>query len=46
MTGKPVPVDVRIPPLDPLSHDAAFLAAVKASPLHGGLLDGLAEYYR
>jgi 5-methylthioadenosine/S-adenosylhomocysteine deaminase len=46
VTGKPVPVDVRIPPLDPLSHDAAFLAAVKASPLHGGLLDGLADYYR
>lgn len=46
VTGKPVPVDVRIPPLDPLVHDAAYLAAVKASPLHGGLLDGLADYYR
>ena len=46
VTGKPVPVDVRIPPLDPLSHDAAFLAAVKASPLHGGLLDGLRDYDR
>jgi 5-methylthioadenosine/S-adenosylhomocysteine deaminase len=46
VTGKPVAVDVRIPPLDPLSHDAVFLAAVNASPLHGGLLDGLADYYR
>jgi hypothetical protein len=25
---------------------AFFLAAVKASPLHGGLLDGLEAYYR
>lgn len=42
VTAKPVPVDVRIPPLDPLVQDDAYLAAVKASPL----LDGLAESYQ
>jgi 5-methylthioadenosine/S-adenosylhomocysteine deaminase len=37
---------VEIPPLDPLTHDADYFAAVKASPLHGKRLDGLREYYR
>jgi 5-methylthioadenosine/S-adenosylhomocysteine deaminase len=45
VTGKPVPVTVRIPPLDTLVHDKAYFDAVEASPLHGGLLDGLREYY-
>ncbi|MGN6254965.1 MAG: amidohydrolase family protein [Solirubrobacterales bacterium] len=44
-TGKPVPVTVGIPPLDPLTHDAAYFAAVKASPIHGGELDGIRNYY-
>jgi 5-methylthioadenosine/S-adenosylhomocysteine deaminase len=43
--GKPVPVDVFIPPLDPLVHDAAFFAAVAANPIHGGKLDALADYW-
>ena len=38
-TGKEVPVTVEIPPLDSLTHDAAYFRAVKNSPLHGGLLD-------
>ena len=46
VTGKPVPVTVRIPPLDPLVHGAAYFNAVERSPLHGGLLDGLRDYYR
>jgi hypothetical protein len=45
VTGKPVPVTVRIPPLDSLVHDAAYFRAVKRAPLHGGLLDGLRSYY-
>jgi 5-methylthioadenosine/S-adenosylhomocysteine deaminase len=44
-TGKPVPVTVRIPPLDSLVHDATYFRAVKRAPLHGGLLDGLRSYY-
>jgi 5-methylthioadenosine/S-adenosylhomocysteine deaminase len=45
VTGKPVPVTVNIPPLDTLVHDRAYFDAVAASPLHGGLLDGLRDYY-
>ncbi len=45
-TGKEVPVTVGIPPLDSLTHDAAYFQAVKASPLHGGLLDPIADYYK
>ncbi|MDQ6750047.1 MAG: amidohydrolase family protein [Actinomycetota bacterium] len=37
---------VDIPPLDPLTHDTAYFDAVKASPLHGGRLDRLHEYYK
>jgi hypothetical protein len=44
-TGKPVPVTVVIPPLDSLTHDAAYFRAVAASPLHGGLLDPVRDYY-
>ena len=44
-TGEPVPVTVRIPPLDSLTHDAAYFRAVQRAPLHGGLLDGLRSYY-
>jgi cytosine/adenosine deaminase-related metal-dependent hydrolase len=46
ITGKPVPITVRIPPLDSLTHDAAYFKAVKASPIHGHLLDGLRAYYQ
>lgn len=45
LTGKPVPVTVRIPPLDSLVHDAAYFRAVKKAPLHGKLLDGRRSYY-
>jgi 5-methylthioadenosine/S-adenosylhomocysteine deaminase len=45
VTGDEVPVTVRIPPLDPLTHDAAYFAAIEASPIHGGLLNGLRAYY-
>jgi hypothetical protein len=37
--------EVVIPPLDSLAHDAAYLAAVRAAPIHDGLLDGLEAYY-
>ena len=43
ITGEEVPVTVRIPPLDPLAHNAAYFNAVEKSPLHGGLLDGPAR---
>jgi 5-methylthioadenosine/S-adenosylhomocysteine deaminase len=48
VTGRPVkilPQVVRIPPLDSLVHDKKYFDAVEASPLHGGLLDGLRDYY-
>lgn len=44
-TGKQVPVTVAIPPLDSLTHDAAYFQAVANSPLHGGLLDPVRAYY-
>lgn len=46
VTGKPVPVTVRIPPLDSLHHDAAFFRAIERASVHGGTLSGLADYYR
>jgi hypothetical protein len=36
---------VSIPPLDSLSHDPAYFAAVAKETLHGGQLDGLSGYY-
>jgi 5-methylthioadenosine/S-adenosylhomocysteine deaminase len=42
---KILPQDVHIPPLESLVHDAAYFKAVAASPLHGGLLDGVRDYY-
>jgi hypothetical protein len=48
ITGRPVkilPQVVRIPPLDSLVHDKQYFDAVEASPLHGGLLDGVRDYY-
>ena len=35
-----------VPPLDSLATDSAYFDAIARSPLHGGLLDGLHEYYR
>jgi hypothetical protein len=45
VTGDPVPVTVRIPPLDPLTHNHAYFNAINHSPLHGKLLDQLRDYY-
>jgi 5-methylthioadenosine/S-adenosylhomocysteine deaminase len=48
VTGKEVkilPQVVKIPPLDTLVHDRHYFDAVDASPLHGGLLNGLRDYY-
>jgi 5-methylthioadenosine/S-adenosylhomocysteine deaminase len=36
---------VEVPPLDTLTHDRAYFAAVRAAPIHGGLLDGLEGFY-
>ena len=38
--------EVRVPPLDPLAHDAAFFAALRSAPILGGLLDDLEGYYQ
>jgi hypothetical protein len=46
ITGKPVAVDVHIPPLDSLTHDAAYFKAIREAKLHGGLLDGVSAYYK
>ena len=43
--GKPVPINVEIPPLDGLEHDAAYFAQVDANPIHAGKLSPLADYY-
>ena len=54
MPGGELPVDVRspaqaaaivIPPLPSLVHDAAFFESIKGQGFHGGLLDGLGEFY-
>ena len=45
VTGKPVQVQVKIPPLDSLTHDATYFKALNKATLHGGLLDGLRDYY-
>jgi cytosine/adenosine deaminase-related metal-dependent hydrolase len=34
-----------IPPLPSLVHDAGFFKSIKGKGFHGGLLDGLAEFY-
>jgi 5-methylthioadenosine/S-adenosylhomocysteine deaminase len=44
-TGKEIPVTVEIPPLDSLTHDTAYFQAVENSPLHGGLLGPVRDYY-
>ena len=37
---------VVIPPLSSLVHDKKFFADITGRGFHGGLLDGLAEFYR
>ncbi len=37
--------DLVIPPLESLTHDAAWLGAVAVHPFHEGVLDGLDRYY-
>ena len=37
--------DVKVPPLESLTHDADWLARLPGRGFHGGVLDGLAEYY-
>jgi cytosine/adenosine deaminase-related metal-dependent hydrolase len=45
-TGKEVSVAVEIPPLDSLTHDAAYFRAIEAGKeLHQGKLDALRDYY-
>jgi hypothetical protein len=40
--------NVKMPPLDTLRHDAAFLPGARRdkAPILDGLLDGLRKYYR
>jgi cytosine/adenosine deaminase-related metal-dependent hydrolase len=45
--GPPPAVDeVEIPRLPSLAHDASFFASVRGHGFHGGVLDGLEEYYQ
>jgi len=37
---------ITIPPLDSLTHDAAFIASLHGRGYHQGVLDGLATFYR
>ena len=37
--------EIVIPKLPSLVHDAAFFKSIKGRGFHGGLLDGLAEFY-
>jgi cytosine/adenosine deaminase-related metal-dependent hydrolase len=37
--------EIVIPPLPTLVHDTAFFEAIKSRGYHGGLLDGLKEFY-
>jgi len=34
-----------IPPLPSLVHDTAFFNSIRGKGFHGGLLEGLAEFY-
>ena len=42
----PEPAKVVIPPLPTLVHDKAFFADIHGRGFHGGLLDGLAGFYK
>jgi hypothetical protein len=44
--GPPPPGQtVDIAPIEPLHHDARWLASLKGRGFHGGLLDGMRAYY-
>ena len=34
-----------VPPIQPLAHDSEFFASISGRGFHGGLLDGLADFY-
>ena len=36
---------INVPPIQPLAHDSAFFALIPGRGFHGGLLDGLANFY-
>jgi hypothetical protein len=42
----PEPAKVVIPTLPTLVHDKAFFADIRGRGFHGGLLDGLASFYK
>ena len=42
----PRPADVVIPKLPTLVHDAGYFASIRGQGFHGGLLDGLADFYQ
>jgi 5-methylthioadenosine/S-adenosylhomocysteine deaminase len=47
VAGPPPPGQtVEIPPIQPLAHDKAWLASLRGRGFHGGVLDGLAAFYR
>ena len=37
---------VEVPPIEPLHHGRAWLSSIKGRGFHGGVLDGLAGFYR
>lgn len=37
--------DLEVPPLQSLTHDAEWLASLSGRGFHGGVLDGLTDYY-
>ncbi len=43
---KPTLETISLPEPDGLTHDAAFFRSVERRGFHGGLLDGLRDYYR
>jgi hypothetical protein len=36
---------IRVPELQELAHDDAFFASIAGRGFHGGLLEGLADFY-
>lgn len=38
--------EIVVPPIQPIEHDAAFLASINGRGFHGGVLDGLRNFYR
>jgi cytosine/adenosine deaminase-related metal-dependent hydrolase len=37
---------IRIPPIESLAHNSAFFSSITGRGFHGGLLDGLASFYK